>query len=236
MEDAREWLGNLKLRGSYGNLGNQSALDDYYPWMNNYALDTSYPLGGGLQSGYYHKNYKIPTISWEKARTWGIGFDATLLDKLSVSFDYYDRKTTGIIMDVPVPAEFGLGAYKDNVGAMQNRGMELSLGYNDKYGDWSFGATANVSYNRNKILDLDGVASMLDGDLKIRQVGEAFNMFYLYKTDGFFQSDADAAAWQEKYARPGTGYPFELDRPTRRKRRNSRPVICGTLIRMVTGC
>ena len=62
MEDAREWLGNLKLRGSYGNLGNQSALDDYYPWMNNYALDTSYPLGGGLQSGYYHKNYKIPTI------------------------------------------------------------------------------------------------------------------------------------------------------------------------------
>ena len=211
MEDAREWLGNLKLRGSYGNLGNQSALDDYYPWMNNYALDTSYPLGGGLQSGYYHKNYKIPTISWEKARTWGIGFDATLLDKLSVSFDYYDRKTTGIIMDVPVPAEFGLGAYKDNVGAMQNRGMELSLGYNDKYGDWSFGATANVSYNRNKILDLDGVASMLDGDLKIRQVGEAFNMFYLYKTDGFFQSDADAAAWQEKYARPGTGYPFELD-------------------------
>lgn len=69
--------------------------------------------------------------------------------------------------------EFGLGAYKDNVGSMVNRGMELTVSYNDKWGDWSFGATANLAYNKNKILDLDGVSSLVDGDLKIRQVGEA---------------------------------------------------------------
>ena len=208
MKDAREWLTNLKLRASYGNLGNQSALNDYYPWMNNYDLSAKYPFGGSLQPGYYQKNYKIATISWEKARTWGVGFDATLLDKVTVAFDYYDRKTTGIIMDVPVPPEFGLGAYKDNVGSMVNRGMELTVSYNDKWGDWSFGATANLAYNKNKILDLDGVSSLVDGDLKIRQVGEAFNTYRLYKTEGFFQSDAEAKAWQDKH-KNDPGYPFK---------------------------
>ena len=62
--------------------------------MKNYDLSAKYPFGGSLQPGYYQKNYKIATISWEKARTWGVGFDATLLDKVTVAFDYYDRKNT----------------------------------------------------------------------------------------------------------------------------------------------
>lgn len=117
-----------------GLLGNQDALTDYYPWMNTYNLDASYPLGGALQSGYYQKAYKLSSISWEKSRTWGLGFDATVNNKINVTFDYYDRRTTGIIMDVPVPAEFGLDAYKDNVGEMSNRGVEVILSYNNKWG------------------------------------------------------------------------------------------------------
>lgn len=199
MESSRDWLSNLKIRASYGNLGNQSALNDYYPWMNSYSPGTSYPFGDALNSGYYQASYKLATISWEKSRTWGVGFDATFIDRINVSFDYYDRKTTGIIMDVPVPSEFGLGAYKDNVGAMVNRGMELSVGYNDRWGDWSFGASANVSFNKNKILDLDGPALLPDGDLKLRKVGEAFNSYYVYHVDGIFRSDAEAQAWNDKY-------------------------------------
>lgn len=213
MEDSKDWLSSLKVRASYGNLGNQAALNDYYPWMNTYDLDTKYPFGGSLQSGYFQKYYKIPTISWEKARTWGVGFDATFFNNLSVTFDYYDRKTTGILMDVPVPNEFGLEPYKDNVGAMVNRGMELSISYNNKWGDWSFGATANLAYNKNQLLDLDGVNLMVDPndkDLKVRMIGEALGTYRLYKTDGFFQSDAEAEAWMEKYAKPGTGYPFDV--------------------------
>lgn len=82
----------------------------------------------------------------------GSGDCATLFGKLTVGLDYYDRKTTGIIMDVPVPAEFGLGAYKDNVGAMVNRGVELTLNYNESWDDWSFGVSANLAYNKNKVL------------------------------------------------------------------------------------
>ena len=174
MEEAVGWLTDLKIRGSYGNLGNQSALSDFYPWMNSYDLDAHYSLNGSLQTGYHQKNYKIATISWEKARTWGVGIDATLFGKLTVGLDYYDRKTTGIIMDVPVPAEFGLGAYKDNVGAMVNRGVELTLNYNESWDDWSFGVSANLAYNKNKVLYLDGVQSLADGDLKVKQVGAAY--------------------------------------------------------------
>lgn len=213
MEDAREWLNSFKLRASWGLLGNQDALSDYYPWMNTYSLNANYPLGGSLQTGYYQASYKLNTISWEKARTWGVGFDATINNKISVTLDYYDRRTTGIIMDVPVPQEFGLGAYKDNVGEMANRGVEALISYNNKWNDWSFGVTANMAYNKNEILDLgsedaneEGMSDPNNGNMR-REVGRALSTYYAYKTNGFFSSDAEAQAWMDKYAGQ-PGYPF----------------------------
>lgn len=213
MEDAREWLNSFKLRASWGLLGNQDALSDYYPWMNTYSLNANYPLGGSLQTGYYQASYKLNTISWEKARTWGVGFDATINNKINVTLDYYDRRTTGIIMDVPVPQEFGLGAYKDNVGEMANRGVEALISYNNKWNDWSFGVTANMAYNKNEILDLgsedaneEGMSDPNNGNMR-REVGRALNTYYAYKTNGFFSSDAEAQAWMDKYAGQ-PGYPF----------------------------
>lgn len=213
MEDAREWLNSFKLRASWGLLGNQDALSDYYPWMNTYSLNASYPLGGSLQTGYYQASYKLNTISWEKARTWGVGFDATINNKINVTLDYYDRRTTGIIMDVPVPQEFGLGAYKDNVGEMANRGVEALISYNNKWNDWSFGVTANMAYNKNEILDLGSEDANEEGmsdpnnDNMRREVGRALSTYYAYKTNGFFSSDAEAQAWMDKYAGQ-PGYPF----------------------------
>lgn len=213
MENTRDWLTNLKIRASWGKLGNQNALSDYYPWMNTYSLGASYPIGGALQSGYYQSSYKLSTISWEKARTWGLGVDATINNNINLTVDYYDRETTGIIMDVPVPNEFGLGAYKDNVGAMVNRGVEVLLSYNNKWGDWSFGATGNVAYNKNKLLDLgsedanaNGMTDPINGN-KRRVVGERLNSYYAYRTGGFFESDEAAKAWMDQY-KGQAGYPF----------------------------
>lgn len=209
MENTKDWLNNLKIRASWGLLGNQDALSDYYPWMNTYNLDATYPLGGTLNSGYYQKAYRLSTISWEKARTWGLGFDATINNKINVTVDYYDRKTTDIIMDVSVPAEFGLDAYKDNIGSMLNRGVEVVLSYNNNWGDWRFGATANFSYNKNELLDLGGVESMPDpnNSNRYRKIGERINSYYMYQTDGLFDSDEAAKAWMDKYAGKD-GYPF----------------------------
>lgn len=113
MESAKDsWLSGLKIRASWGQLGNQDALsgsnNDYYPALNTYNLDSKYAFGGSLNSGYYQRKYRLETISWEKASTWGVGVDFTLFNKLNGSLDYYNRKTTGIIMDVTVPKEFAL--------------------------------------------------------------------------------------------------------------------------------
>lgn len=144
-----------------------------------------------------------------KATTWGIGIDFTLFNKLTGSIDYYNRKTTDIIMNVSVPKEFALGAYKDNVGAMKNSGIEVQLAYNDTWNDWTFGVSGNFAYNKNTIENLGGVDRMADGSF-MREVGSPINSWFVYRTDGFFQSDEEAAAWQAKYSAMD-GYPFGQD-------------------------
>lgn len=216
MENTKDWLNNLKIRASWGLLGNQDALsgsgennDDYYPWMNTYEPSGSYPFGGSLSSGYYQKYYKKKDISWEKARTWGVGLDFTVNNKINASIDYYDRKTTDIIMQVAVPDEFALEPYKDNVGSMSNRGIEVSLGYANKWNDWRLSVQGNLAYNKNKIVELGAVDYITDPDNsnKRNQVGQPVGSYYIYKTGGFFQSDEEAQAFMDKYAGQ-EGYPF----------------------------
>ena len=212
MESARDnWLSSLKLRASWGQLGNQDALsgtdNDYYPALNTYNLDSKYAFGGSLNSGYYQRKYRLATISWEKASTWGIGVDFTLFNRLNGSIDYYNRKTTGIIMDVTVPEEFALDAYKDNVGSMRNSGVEINLSYTTRIGQVDFGIAGNFSYNKNEILDLGGndPAKYLDatgGYSQRNKVGEAMNSYYIYRADGFFNSQEEADAYTAKYGNP----------------------------------
>lgn len=212
MESAKDsWLSGLKIRASWGQLGNQDALsgsnNDYYPALNTYNLDSKYAFGGSLNSGYYQRKYRLETISWEKASTWGVGVDFTLFNKLNGSLDYYNRKTTGIIMDVTVPKEFALDAYKDNVGSMRNSGIEINLSYNTKIGQVDFGIAGNFSYNKNEILDLGGgdpnkYLDATDGYSQRNKVGEAMNSYYIYRTDGFFNSQEEADAYTAKYGNP----------------------------------
>lgn len=212
MESAKDsWLSGLKIRASWGQLGNQDALsgsnNDYYPALNTYNLDSKYAFGGSLNSGYYQRKYRLETISWEKASTWGVGVDFILFNKLNGSLDYYNRKTTGIIMDVTVPKEFALDAYKDNVGSMRNSGIEINLSYNTKIGQVDFGIAGNFSYNKNEILDLGGgdpnkYLDATDGYSQRNKVGEAMNSYYIYRADGFFNSQEEADAYTAKYGNP----------------------------------
>lgn len=212
MESAKDsWLSGLKIRASWGQLGNQDALsgsnNDYYPALNTYNLDSKYAFGGSLNSGYYQRKYRLETISWEKASTWGVGVDFTLFNKLNGSLDYYNRKTTGIIMDVTVPKEFALDAYKDNVGSMRNSGIEINLSYNTKIGQVDFGIAGNFSYNKNEFLDLGGgdpnkYLDATDGYSQRNKVGEAMNSYYIYRADGFFNSQEEADAYTAKYGNP----------------------------------
>lgn len=209
MESTRGWLDNLKLRASWGRLGNQDALTDFYPWLNTYNLGASYPFGGTLSTGYYQGSYHLETITWEKSTSWGIGLDFGIFHDLTGTIDFYNRKTTGIIMNVSAPAEFALGAYKDNIGAMRNTGIEVSLNYNHNFGKgWAMNVSANFAYNKNKILNLgvdaqgNPVEYIANGNMR-QAVGHQYNTYYMYHWTGkFFNSQEEADAFTEKYGNP----------------------------------
>ena len=203
MESSKDWLQSLKLRASWGKLGNQEALSGYYPYLATLYIGKNYPFNGSLHTGITQTAHKVSTISWEKADNWGFGLDASFLDEFTLSAEYYNRKTTGIIMNVPVPGTFGTtSAYQDNVGSLRNSGVEVSFSWHHQFNqDWRMGIMANFAYNKNELLDLGGVEEQIDGYM-INRVGSPYQSYYVYKADGLFQSDEEAAAYEAKYGNP----------------------------------
>lgn len=204
MQNTKGWLQSLKLRGSWGLLGNQDAVSgEYYPYLSTLYIGKNYPFGGTVHQGITVVSHKVNTISWEKSTNWGVGFDATFLNDFMLSAEYYNRKTSDIIMNIPVSDTFGIsGTYQDNKGSLRNSGVEVSLGWNHTFGkDWRMGVDANFSYNKNKLLDLAGVNEIISG-YTINRVGEAYQSYYVYEADGLFQSDEEAAAYEKQYGNP----------------------------------
>lgn len=204
MRGASNVLSNLKIRASWGQLGNQDALSDYYPAMNTYNLSAGYPFDGNLSTGYYQSSYHLSTISWEKSTTWGAGVDFGFAFGLFGSVDYYNRITDGIIMDVSAPAEFALGAYKDNIGSMKNNGVEVTLGYNRQFGkDWTLNISGNFAYNHNEITNLgEGIDYIGSGNTR-NAVGYEYGCYYMYRWTGkFFNSQEEADTYTAKYGNP----------------------------------
>lgn len=200
MESAKSWLSNFKIRGSWGMLGNQEALSDYYPAINTYSIGAKYAFDGKVNSGYYQSSYKINTITWEKATTWGVGVDLGFLNgKINATVDYYNRLTDGILISVDAPYEFALGSYLDNVGKMRNQGVEIGVNYNDKFGQVTFGAGFNVAYNKNKIESMPGKGYVSTGYNQRNATGEEYNSYYIYQADGFFSSDEEAKEYMNYY-------------------------------------
>ncbi|WP_430810731.1 MULTISPECIES: TonB-dependent receptor [unclassified Carboxylicivirga] len=196
MADLKETVNNLKLRVSWGVLGNQDALNEYYPTVPTLSLGKDYPFNSEINSGAAIVQAKNKNLVWEKTTSWGIGVDLTLLSKVNVSLDYYDRHTTDIIMKVPSPETFALSDFYDNVGEMSNKGIEATFQYNDKFGQVGFNFGGNLAYNANELLALAGQNQLIDGRY-LRRVGEAVDVFYGYKTDGLYQSEQGITDWAQ---------------------------------------
>ncbi len=201
MEPTKNWLQSFKIRASWGQLGNQDALDDYYPWLVTYAIGKNYPFDGVLNTGVTRTAHKLASISWETTTNIGAGFDLSFLDHFTFSGEYYVRTTRDIIMDVPVPGTFGVDPYKDNVGKVRNSGIELTAGWHQNFKDWTFGIDANFAYNKNEILDLGGVKEQIDSYF-INRIGEPYHSYYGYVVDGLFQNQQEADAYTAQYGNP----------------------------------
>jgi TonB-linked SusC/RagA family outer membrane protein len=184
-------ISNLKLRGSWGRLGNQN-IGSYYPTIPTLSTGgQSYAFGGTVVPGQSNIVPANPALIWETTTTTDFGLDADLLkDKLTLTADYFIKQTTGLITQVPVASTYGFASdpYVNDAG-VQNKGWEFALAYRDKIGGFSYNITGNASFIQNKVTSLGGGAPII-GNGTITEVGLPYNSFYGYKAVGIFQSQA----------------------------------------------
>ena len=185
----KEKIGNLKLRGSYGILGNQNVRDyiyynTYFLYNNAYSYNNAPVAGTGLQLGNEE-------LQWETSKNLNLGLDATFLSNhLSVSADYFNTLTTDILLTPVVPGTFGGSVSDYNAGEMRSQGWELTLAYHLKHGQFTHDFSINLADSWNNVEDFGGNQRIESSDQmqKITMAGIAFNSYYGYKTDGYFQN------------------------------------------------
>jgi TonB-linked SusC/RagA family outer membrane protein len=202
-DDFEDVISDLKIRGSWGETGNQSLpLYSYYATLNS----VTYNFGGATVPGYLQQQIADPSLTWETARQTDLGLDAEFLSgRYSLSVDYYKKRIEGILLRLPVPGALGLGAGFQNAGIVDNSGWEFAVESHNRFGKFGLNANLNFSINDNEVVDLAGTGPYINGDdidpRYITAEGYPINAFWGYKTGGLFQSDAEAAAYPQ-FMRP----------------------------------
>lgn len=195
MEDYRDKFGDLKIRASYGVLGNQAvgAYDRYTTYSVN---STGYMFNNTVTQSASFTLGLEDQLSWERTYTFNIGVDASLFsNSLRFSFDYFHKRTTDILMNPTVPAVFGASMPKDNIGEMKNKGWELSVNYNLKTGDFAHQFTFNLADSKHEVTKFPNnfeVKGMSEGH-RITGVGLPINSYYAWEVQGIFQDEAEIA-------------------------------------------
>ncbi|WP_273277780.1 SusC/RagA family TonB-linked outer membrane protein [Maribacter polysiphoniae] len=194
-------LNNLKLRASWGQAGNQfTGANNAY--ISQLGLTSAYVLGGDQTVIIAPASVVLanPDLKWEKSNQTNIGADVTMFDnKLNFSVDYFMKDTKDILVGVPFPAVTGFALPTDvNLGEIKNSGLEFSVNYNNSLSDdFSYGISANFSTLKNEVADLGGfelLSGVFGSQISRTIEGESMAHFYGYKTDGLYQTDAEAAA------------------------------------------
>ena len=183
-------VNELKLRGSWGQSGNQAV--DLYSYFQTLSA-MNYNFGGDAVQGIIQSTLANRDLTWETTTQTDLGLDIQFAEgKLGVSFDYYIKKTDGILLNLPVPATVGLDAPPQNAGVVENKGWELALNYRDNIDDFHYSITANLADVHNKVVSLEGTGPYIDGNpneiLTIRKEGLPIDAYIGYKTLGFFQT------------------------------------------------
>ncbi len=190
MESLKSVISDAKIRGSWGKLGNQNI--GLYPYSAFVTLGANnYNFGNSILTGAALNSMANSEIRWETSAITDIGLDLTLWNKLSITADYYYRKTDGILLQLDIPKILGLTAPYQNAGVVENKGWDLSVGYKNTIGeDFKYNVAVNVSDVRNKVLDMKGV--MRTG-LTVNHEGHPIGSLYGYEAIGYFQTAEEVA-------------------------------------------
>lgn len=204
----QSWLSFLKLRASWGQVGNQNASAYNYLALVQ-AAKTNYSFGpmegtNGLVPGAYNYNISNPKLKWETSQQTNVGFDARLFDgKITASVDWYNKTTKDWLIKAPVYATAGAEAPYINGGNVTNKGIELALAYNNSIGEFNFKVGINGAYNQNKVTDIPTLDHIIHPDNSANQLfnnapeyyraeaGYPVGYFWGLSTNGIFQTEAD---------------------------------------------
>lgn len=189
MVSTREWLNNLKIRSSWGKLGNQN-IGGNYPYSSNISITHNYSFGGTIVNGARMRNMANTELKWESTEMWNAGLDIALFQKFSLTADLYSRETSGILLMLDIPGIVGLNAPYQNAGVVTNKGWELGLSYNDRIGDFKYDISANIADVKNRVVDLKGITQT---SLTQSREGYPINSIYGHVALGLFKDEEDIA-------------------------------------------
>ncbi|MBZ4036142.1 TonB-dependent receptor [Flavobacterium sp. 17A] len=209
----------LKFRGGYGVTGSDAIGD--FKYLATIGSGRNYTIGnqGSVVVGNSPNAPANPDLKWEETSQANVGFDIALFNDLSLTTDFYVKKSTGILQDIDLPGHVGsTGRPSANIADMTNKGVDLELSYRKKIGQVGFGISGNISYLENEVTNLGKDIDFISGDASFQnmgavtrtQVGQSYNSFYGYRTQGIFQNQAEINAYTnaaggliQPNARPG---------------------------------
>lgn len=217
MESTKEWLDFLKLRVSWGQVGNQNISN--YQYLAPVTSDALYLFGSGYSDadaaaylknnwGAYPSRLANEAVTWETSEQTNIGLDAYMMDnRLGVNFDFYIKNTKDWLVSAPILATAGTGAPYINGGNVKNTGIELSLSWNDVIGkDFRYNVSVNGAYNKNTVGAIpteDGIIhgssnQLYDNSPEFYRAenGKPIGYFWGYKTAGIFQNEQEIEDWK----------------------------------------
>lgn len=199
---AKKYVENLKIRASYGTLGNQLSGSNYYPYISAMSATQSNWLIDGKKS--YNVGVPNPVsdnLTWEKATTINLGLDFNVLNnRLSFTGDYYVRNTTDMLVNgLSLPGVFGASSPKQNAGDLRTKGFELTIAWNDNFTlgkkPFSYGASFTLGDATSEITRYEANAK---GLISTYYVGKKIGEIWGYRTDGLFQSDEEATQYNQQ--------------------------------------
>lgn len=186
-------ISNLKLRGSWGQFGNDR-VDPFY-YLEGYEFSNGYMVNGTYYTGIMDTGIPNENITWETATSSNIGVDFSLFEgRMFGEFDYFVKNTENILItrSASVPLTFGSELPKENLGVVDNHGVEAILGWKDQVGSFRYQIQGNVTYATSEVIYMDEPAEVDD---RLKETGRPFDGLYGYTAMGLFQTQEEIDAW-----------------------------------------
>ncbi|WP_217606740.1 TonB-dependent receptor [Chitinophaga sp. GbtcB8] len=183
-------INDLKLRAGWGKVGNDQLGDSRYAWLGLVGSGSNYPIGGVVLPGNTPSSFENRNLKWEATEQYNVGIDVAVLDsRLSFSADAYVKNTSDLLLNVPVPKSTGFDISTQNIGKIQNKGFEFLVSSRNFVGEFQWETDFNISFNRNKVVDIVGQdifnANVSNrGNVSLAREGEPLGVFYGYVAAG----------------------------------------------------